>query len=256
MRRAAPVGPRSASCAQNRHALLRLGIPGELLFAARIELELPRVDDQVDSLEVGELLELAGRPLGLHRTAADDEVDVADAARPEPRERFVGDVGRGQIFRIPPENASHIDRDVARADDRGGGAREIDRQVGKVGVSAVPGDQGRRRVAAREVLARYSEPPVALPTHREDDLIVVRREVGHREISAQFDVAEKADPRIERHALEDPDDLLDLRMIGRHAETHQTVGRRQAIEEVDPQIVLEAAIGSRALLCARSAAAV
>ena len=135
---------------------------------------------------------------------------------------------------------------------------EVDRQVEEIGVGAVPGDERRRRMAAGEILARDTEPPVALAADREDDLVVARREIGDREVPAELDVAQEAHPRVERHALEHPHDLLDLRMVRRDAEAHQAVGRRQAIEQVDLQIGLRGLpVGScGAPACARSAAAV
>lgn len=220
---------------QDLHVLLRLGIVPQLLLAAGIELELPRVDHQVHPAQVGELLELRGRPLGLHRAAADDEMDVADATRPQARQRVVGDVGRRQILRVPAENPRHVDGDVAGADDRRDGARQVDRQIEKIGVSAVPGDQRRRRVAAGEIFTRDPEPAIALTADSDRDLIVVRPEVAEREIPAHLDVPQEAHPRVERHALEDPDDLLDLRVVRRDTETHEPVRGRQAIENVDSQ---------------------
>ncbi len=209
------------------------GSPASSCYAARIELELTRVDDEVDSLEVRQLLQLRRRPLGLYRTPAHDEVDVPDPAGAQARQGVVGDVGRRQILGIAPENPRHIDGDVAGADDRGRLHLKVYRQVEKIGVGAVPGDERRRRMAAAEILARHTEPPVALAADGEDDLIVVRREVGDREIAAQLDTAQEAHARVERNALEHPHDLLDLRMVRSDAETHQTVGRRQAIEDVD-----------------------
>ena len=221
---------------QNLHVLLRLGIVPELLLAAGVQLELPRVDQQIDPAQVGELLELSGRPLGLHRTPAHDEMNVADPARPQKRQRIVGDIGRRQIFRVPTENPRHVDGDVAGADDRRDGARQVDRQVEEVGVSAVPGNQRRRRMAAGEIFTRNCEPAVALTADSASDLVVVRPEIADREIPAQLDVPQEAHPRVERHAFEDPDDLLDFRVVRGDTETHEPIRGRQAIEDVDPQI--------------------
>ncbi len=221
---------------QKLHVLLRLRIVAELPFAAGVELELARVDDEIDPFEVRELFELAGRPFGLHRAPPHEEVDVADAARLQRGERVVGDVGGREVQWIPPENARHVDGDVAGSDDSGNRAVEIDRQIEKVRVGAVPCDQRRRGVAARQVLAGDAEAPVALAADGNDDLIVVPPEVGDGEIAPQVDVAQEAHPRIQRDALEDSNDLLDLRMIRRDAESHQPVRRRQAIEEIDPEV--------------------
>lgn len=221
---------------QDLHVLLRLRIVPELLLAAGVELELPRVDHQVDPAQVGELLELRGRPLGLHRPAADDEMDVADEARPQARQRVVGDVGRRQVFRVPAQDPRHVDGDVAGADDRRDRARQVDRQIEKIGVSAVPGDQRRRRVAAGELFTGNCEPAIALTADSDRDLIVVRPEIAEREVPAELDVPQEAHPRVERHSFEDPDDLLDLRVVRRDTETHEPVRGRQTIEDVDPQI--------------------
>lgn len=152
-------------------------------------------------------------------------------------ERVVGDVGGREVQWIPPENARHVDGDVAGSDDSGNRAVEIDRQIEKVRVGAVPCDQRRRGVAARQVLAGDAEAPVALAADGNDDLIVVPPEVGDGEIAPQVDVAQEAHPRIQRDALEDPNNLLDLRMIRRDANRTSPygVGRRWK-KESNPEV--------------------
>lgn len=210
--------------AQDLQVLLRLGIVPQLLLAARVELELARIHDEIDALEMGELLELRRRPLRLHRAAAHEEVDVADTARPQAGERIVGDVRRRQVLRIPPQNPRHVDGDVAGADDRRDRAGKVDRQVEEIRVSAVPGDQRRRGMAPREILPRNPEPAVARTADGEGAGVVMRREIADREVPAQLDVAQEAHPRVERHALEHPHDLLDLGMVRGDSEAHQAIG--------------------------------
>jgi hypothetical protein len=115
-RRSGPAAIRRG--AQDLEVLSRLGIVRELGGARRVELELARIDDQVDADELRQLLEFRRRALGLHGPAPREQVDVAHAAGAQGGERVVGDVGRREPLGIAPEHARDVDRHVADADHR------------------------------------------------------------------------------------------------------------------------------------------
>ena len=219
--------------AQEIEILLRLAVIRELGGAGFVELEVARIDEEIDAREMADLLELGRRTFRLHRASPRQEVDVARPASAERRKRVVRNVGLRELLGIAHQDARDVDRDVADADHGGSLAVEIDRKVEEVGMAAVPGDESRRRKTVRAVLARNAEPAIALPADRQDDLVVVALEVGERDVAPELDVAEEADPRVERQSFEDAHDLLDLRMVGRDAVAHEPVRCRQPVDEID-----------------------
>ena len=63
--------------------------------------------------------------------------------------------------------------------------------------------------------------------------MVVRPEIGERHVLAEVDAAEEAEAGAGRDLVESIGDELDLLVVGRHAQTHQPVRRRQPVEHVD-----------------------
>ena len=111
----------------------------------------------------------------------------------------------------------------------------------EIRVAVVPGDELRRRPRAGEVFARNVQATVALRTGRVDDRVVEPGEIRMREVASHLDVAEEPEARPGRDPLERPGDRLQLRVVGRDAEPHQTPGRGQALDHVhlDRQVRVE-----------------
>lgn len=66
--------------AQQLEVLLRFAIVRELRGAGLVELEIARIDDEIDSREMSHLLELGRRAFRLHRSAPREEVGTCAPA--------------------------------------------------------------------------------------------------------------------------------------------------------------------------------
>ena len=132
-----------------------------------------------------------------------------------------------------------VERDVAVADDDHPLDVEVDLEVAVVGVAVVPGDEGRGRQRAGQVLAVDVHAAVDLRADAPHDRVVVAAQVVGREVAADLDVAEEAEARLRRDLLEDARDGLDLRMVRRDALAHEAPRRRQPLEQVDLGPALE-----------------
>jgi hypothetical protein len=86
----------------------------------------------------------------------------------------VGDVGTGELVRGLGQDPGDVDRHVPDADHHCGVAVERRVEVDVVGVAVVPGHEVGGREAAREVLARDAEAPIAGRPVGEHDGVVVR----------------------------------------------------------------------------------
>ena len=97
----------------------------------------------------------------------------------------------------------------------------------------VPGDELRRGMAPAQVLAGNPHAPVGLGAGAIDDLVIVRLEVGERDVLSELDAAVETEARIRRDLVEGVGDELDLLVVGRDAQAHQSVRSRQPVEQVD-----------------------
>ena len=131
------------------------------------------------------------------------------------------------------EHPRDVERDVAGADHDRPLAAQVEVVVAEVGMAVVPADELGRRVAARQVLAGDPERPVGRRADRVDDRVVVAAQVLDREVAAELDVGEQAQPRVLGGALVEPRHRLDLRVVGRDAGADQAPRRRQPLEQVD-----------------------
>src|SRR5260221_5997909 len=100
-------------------------------------------------------------------------------------------------------------------------------------MAVVPGDELRGRMTPLEVLAGYSHAPVGLSAGREDDLMVVPPEVGHRDVLTEIHTAVEPEPGIGRDLVEGHGDGLDLLVVGRHAGADEPVRRGEPVDHVD-----------------------
>ena len=194
--------------------------------------QVVRIDEDVGAGELGELAQFDGRERRLGRAAAPEHDDVRDARARDRLDRRLRRVGRSQLFGSQREHPRDVERDVPVADHDRALDVEVERKLLVVGMAVVPGDELEGRPRAGEVLGRDPEAPVGLRADGVDDGVVEIREVAVVQVAPDLHVADEAEPRLVRDALERPRDRLQLRMIGRHAEPHEPPGRRQPLEHV------------------------
>src|SRR3954452_11972033 len=212
----------------------------EPLAGDRVELDLGRIDAEVDAVEAAELAELRARERRLRRAAAAEHDDLADVGGAQAVERVVGDVGALELGRRAHEDPRDVRGDVAVADDDRALGGQVPLEVAVVGVAVVPADELGRRPAAWQVLAGDAERLVGLGARRVDDGAVVAHELLVGDISADLDPAEEADAARERLAVEGVLEALDLVVVGRDAAAQQAPRRRQALVEVDLGVAVRA----------------
>ena len=134
----------------------------ELRFARRIEVELPRLDEDVRAGKVPELAELGRRPRRLHRATPSEDDDLTD---PGPHDRGDGSirrVGGRELLGGQRQHAGDVERDVPVPDHDRPLVREIERELLMIGVAVVPGDELGSGPRAGKVLARDAQPSVGL----------------------------------------------------------------------------------------------
>ena len=205
----------------------------ELGCARRVQLEVGRIDDDVGACELAQLADLDRRPCRLYRPAAADDENLADAGAVDRLDRGVGGVGRRQLLGRQGEHARDVERDVPVSDHHRALVRKVELELLVVGMAVVPGDEFGCGPGAGQILAGDPELPVGLGADGVDDCVVEPAQFLVRDVLADLDVAEEAEARLRRRLLEGARDGLDVRMVGRDAETHETPGRRQPLEQVD-----------------------
>ena len=109
---------------------------------------------------------------------------------------------------------------------------KVERDVLEVGMAVVPGDELGGRPRSRQILAGDAEPPVGLRADRVDDGVVETREVFGVKVAADLDVPEEAEAGLVGDLLERTRDGLELRMVWRDAEPHESPRRREALDHV------------------------
>ena len=103
----------------------------------------------------------------------------------------------------------------------------------KSGMAVVPGHELERRPRAGKILARDPELPVGLRADGVDNGVVQPRQVVVVQVAPDLDVAEEPKARFFRDSLEGARDRLQLRVVGRNAETDEPPRRRQPLDHVD-----------------------
>jgi len=87
-------------------------------------------------------------------------------------------------------------------------------------MAVIPGHEVGRGVAARQILARDVHAAVSLRARGIDDLMVVRLQLIHGQMLANFDVAIETNMRIGGCLVKDCSHGFDLLMIGSHTGAH------------------------------------
>ena len=205
--------------------------------ADRLELEVVRVlEHDVDTVELGELLELLRRPGRLRGPATTEHVDVVDRRAAQRVEHVLRHVGGLQPLERRGEHAGDVDSDVADADDDDGpgrGERALHPLAVGVGVAAVPGHEVGRGDAAGEVLARDVEATVARGAVGEHDGVVGVDQLGDGDVAADLDAREQAHARLLEDLLQRVAHAADRVVVRGHAVAHEPEGHREPVEDVD-----------------------
>ena len=185
-----------------------------------------------------ELAEFHRRERCLQRSAASHHDDLAQAARPEPVERMVGDIGLREDFRVADQDPRHVERDIAVADHHGAVGGQIGRHLAEMRVGVVPADEVDGGDAAGQIFAGDAELTVGLGADRVDHRVVPLGQLGGVHMLAHGDVAEEPKPRVRGDLLELRADRLDLRVIRCDAGADQSPRCGQHLQHVDPKIAV------------------
>ncbi len=127
---------------------------------------------------------------------------LLDTAVVQRLQRVVGDVGGGQHVGVGDQDAGHVERDVAVADHHGPPGGEVGRHLLEVRVRVVPADEVDGGDAAGQILTGDVQRPVGLRADGVDHRVVALGQLVGLHVLADDDVAEEAEPRIERRLLE------------------------------------------------------
>jgi len=100
-------------------------------------------------------------------------------------------------------------------------------------MAVVPGDELGRRVASPEVFPGHVQATVGLRAGREHDRVVAGAQVGQADVAAELDPPEEPEAWVVGEGFELAHHALDLEVVGRDAETHESVRDREALEQVD-----------------------
>ena len=149
---------------------------------------------------------------------------------------MVGDVGGRQLARIADEDAGHVQRHVAVADDHGPVLRDIGVHGREMRMRVVPADEVDGSHAAFQFLTGDAERAVGLGADGVDDGVVALRKLGGLHVLTDGDVAEEAEPGIVGDLVELRRHGLDLRMVRSHAGAHQSPRGGQHLEHVDAHL--------------------
>jgi len=160
-----------------------------------------------------ELEQLGVREGRLRGSPPADDHHLVHAAARQHLQRMVGGVRGRELLRREHQHARHVQRHVAVSDyhralgtgatDRG---REVELEVGVVGVAVVPADELRRRMRAGKLFAGYAERAVRRRAGGVYDRVVVRQQVLARDVLAEVDVAVVAKARVRGRLLVDAAD--------------------------------------------------
>src|SRR5207248_608126 len=129
---------------------------------------------------------------------------LTDTGAREGVDGCVGRVRRRELLRRQGEHSRDVDGDVAVPDHHRTLARQVEFQVLEVRMAVVPGDELRGRPGAREILAGYPHPPVALRADGVDDRVVQLDQLVVPDVAPDLDVAEEAKAGLEGDPLERP----------------------------------------------------
>ena len=139
-----------------------------------------------------------------------------------------------ELVRSLAKDTRHIHGHVALTDDHGHFLAQVKGGVAEIRMTVEPAHEFRGRVATRQILAGDAQLAIGLRAAAEDDRVVVGAKLIHGHVVPDPHIAQKPEVRVGGDAVVDPGHILDLVVIRRHAPTHQSVGRGQPLEHVDP----------------------
>lgn len=143
-----------------------------------------------------------------------------------------------QFVRCPNEDTRHVEGDVAVADDDRPLPSKVEGQIPIIRVAIVPADEITGLMRTGQIFARQPDlTPQRGPCGKNDGMIASAK-IVETNIRADLDPADEAKARHLRDPLEDGGHLLQLGVIGSHAEPDQTVGHRQAFEQINRNVLI------------------
>ncbi len=151
---------------------------------------------------------------------------------------MIGNVGAGQHIRISGEHSGDVECDVAVADDDHPLVAQVHRQIGELGVPVDPGHHLGGGPGAGQIHAVDVEPAVVGRADGIQHGVMMLQQVRVRQVLADLDVEEELEPRLLGDDVEQPRHPLGALVVRRHAGAHQSVGRRQLLEDVHPHAAL------------------
>ena len=212
-----------------------LVVAADRLVRGLVELEVLRVQDDVDVPGVGEFAQFQRRELDLGRPAAAEHVDVRDRGILERLVDVVRDFRHQQLVGVLDQHPGHVEGHVAVADHRDllGLQRPVARNVG---VTVVPGDEVGPAEGPLEPDAGNVQFRVLDGAGGEDHGVVEGAEIVQGQVAAVGDVAEEADVAAVQDFVQRVDDPLDPRVVRGDAVADQAVRGRVRLEEVDADL--------------------
>ena len=209
-----------------------VGLGRDLGAAGGIERQIAGIDEDVAVLELPQLAQLLVGELGLSRTAPADDVDLPHAALGQCLQGVLGDVRSAQLVRRLAQDAAEVGGHVALADDDHDFPGQVEAAVPVFRMAVVPGDELDGGVAAQQIFPGNAEVPVALGAAGEHHGVIMGSQLLHRHVAPHRHVGQQVEAGQTGDALIRQDRLLELGMVGRHAVTHQPIGRGQALQHV------------------------
>ena len=222
------LSPRSEDLVDDKNLLVRFD--GGLRRIVVVEVFF--VDDHVDVIQFAQFPKLEWGELDLHRPATPKDVHIGDGTRLERPVHVVRDFRRQQVVRVLGQHSRDIESNVSVSDDRD--LFRVQRPLARhVGVTVIPRHEIGCSIRTVELDSRDVEVGVANRTRRENHRVIVLLEVVERDVGSEVDVPENANTARVQHIPQRIDDPLDSGVVGGNAISDESVGRGEALKQVD-----------------------
>ncbi|SII97236.1 Uncharacterised protein [Mycobacteroides abscessus subsp. abscessus] len=195
-------------------------------------LEVDTVEDVSESADAGEFADHHRIELRRARPRPADDVEAGDVGAQRPVDAVV-EVAALECLVLTGEEADDVDGDVALADDGDTRAEGHGRSGRLVGVTVEDPGEGACPIDPVEVGSGHREVAVVGESAGEDDGIVVRPEVVHRDVAAEFGVADEAGPGVGEESVELRGHGLRALVVGGDTVAQQSVRYGKSVEDVD-----------------------
>jgi len=147
------------------------------------------------------------------------------------------DIASGEFLARLGEDARNVEGDITIADHHCRVVRKIRRKVGKAGMAVVPANERGTAENVGQVLTGQSQFAIVRRARGEDDRVIKLGQFRDGDVPANHHVADETNVLGQRGRFVTARHALDRLVIGRHAEPDQAVGNRQAIKDIDADII-------------------